>query len=60
MNYSTQLDTIKAELKEVKDSKRALEVDYQQMKVSLATLLEHMTVLLLLHYYYYNFQTSTV
>ena len=35
--FSTQLDTVKAELKEVKDSKQALEVEYQLMKVRLAT-----------------------
>ena len=34
-NYSTQLDTVKAELQEVKDSKQAVKVECQQIKVRL-------------------------
>ena len=32
-NYSAELDALKAEMKEVKDSKLALEIEYQQTKV---------------------------
>ena len=35
-NYSTELDTVKAEMKEVKDNKLALEIEYQQTIVRLS------------------------